>query len=1325
MLLLGRTLCASALWTPAARLAELLRQRHPGLADLITARLAVEGEDWQTLDRLAPRFAHGERAADFALEQARAALRQGRAELVSSLLATHGASWAEQGAIISIRLLLLRGEATAAWHRLEPLLSSLPWSGEARALAALAQPAAAEQHWREAFARHPRLAEARCNRARHRLARGDVAGALEDARLALDAKPWLDAALQLGLQALWRANRMAEALHLADQGLAAKPSGFRAALRLDALRQTRRDAEELRRELTAAEQAWPEDPDVALPLAIGWQMLREPDRAIAAYEHRLAACPEDVAARSNLATLAFEHGERERAIELWRGFGPSAPLDVRRNLAFALLDHGEAEEALDLLRSLLASDPRDALARCGLAEALAAGGDLERAWAEAEQALALAPQSPRAWMAAARLAERREGAAAALSLLRRGAAGVADPVPLREALFRHWQGHEGLAAAAEEIAGWLAAEPNEPAYRVMWANTLFHLHRGEEALAVLRAAPEPRPGVLRATEFRLLIRLDRLEEARCLAEAEIARRPERGGAHGDLAEALYKLGRREEALAALREGMAREPRHRGLLDQLMGQLFAANREAEAVAAARQQAERYGEERDWRRLLAALVQAGRHADAISLSRTRLAAEPRSQFWRLALVKGLHHLGERAEAITLAEAAWRSAPRNVTWGGMLIDLLSSEGRYAEALEVASQLAENSVDRPDEAQRIAALQLDMGQPEAARELLERALRRQPRHLGLYRALARTLRRLAAAEARKSLVRQALQRLPVERAMPWALQEAIDLGEEALVAAEVQAWVSRAPHSMEAQWALHEWAKAFRRPALAAAALEAIERLRPGHPRALEAKVRLASEQWRSSAAIALARRLCALRPDRPEHWRLLLSEQMKAGDFSEFDVIWDRLERLWGQERYAEYSSFFFNINCHPHWSAERIATFHRDWHRHAIAPRLPKPRPHENVPDPERRLRIGYLSPDFRRHAVAYFSEPLLMGHDREQFDLVAYAHLEPGAADAHTERFRSHVHDWVEIGRMSPAELEKRIRQDRIDILVDLAGHTANNSLMVMARRPAPVQASWIFGAGQTTGLPEVDYLLGDTETLPLDFEPLVAERVLRLPVLGLPFRPADDFLEPLSPPCLAAREIVFGVLCRPLRTNRLTIRVWARILLALPQAVLRFDHVPYVEPDIQARLRDEFAGQGVGPERLRFCNTRPHWQALREIDVLLDAFPAGSGTVVSESLWMERLAVTLRSRPAMGRIGAAQLAALGLAEECVAGDEEEYVRKAVALAGNRRRLAELSHGLRERMRRSRLMDYEGYGKDVAALYRGMWRDWCRTQNLIRNSEPRP
>jgi predicted O-linked N-acetylglucosamine transferase (SPINDLY family) len=171
--------------------------------------------------------------------------------------------------------------------------------------------------------------------------------------------------------------------------------------------------------------------------------------------------------------------------------------------------------------------------------------------------------------------------------------------------------------------------------------------------------------------------------------------------------------------------------------------------------------------------------------------------------------------------------------------------------------------------------------------------------------------------------------------------------------------------------------------------------------------------------------------------------------------------------------------------------------------------------------------------------------------------------------------------------------------------------------------------------------------------------------------------------------------------------------VWAEILRKLPTAKIRFDHVPYAELDLQKRIKASFLEYGIQEEQLIFKNTRPHWQVYQEIDMQLDPFPAGSGTTITEGIWMERVAIALRSRPPMGRIAVAQLSALNLEAFCCADNEADYIEKAVALANNPELLREISSNLREKMRKSRLMNYSAYADDVAVLYRQMWLDYCK------------
>jgi tetratricopeptide (TPR) repeat protein len=422
--------------------------------------------------------------------------------------------------------------------------------------------------------------------------------------------------------------------------------------------------------------------------------------------------------------------------------------------------------------------------------------------------------------------------------------------------------------------------------------------------------------------------------------------------------------------------------------------------------------------------------------------------------------------------------------------------------EAICVLNQLAEKSSYRPDLTVAVAELMSREGASKAAAKLLEAALIRSPAHFELWLQKAQQHKNYDDIAAETQTWQEMLARFPARR---WAgaIPDLVRLGLLESMQDALNVWRAAEPGNPEPWWAALRVAKETKNYSLALQHLIRIEALRGPSANVYVERAAIFQEQWKLSDAIVELRKAIKLRPDVPDFYEKLLNIEVKAGNFDEFDELMAKLEHMLGDHRYLRYANFFFNINCHPTWSAAEVWRFYRDWYVRSIKPDLPIPIQHKNTSDPTRRLRIGYVSPDFHRHAVAYFSEPLLIKHDREQFELFAYAHLDPNQADQYTERYKSYFHHWTEIRCMSDDELERRIRDDGIDILVDLAGHTSNHRLKLFIRKPAPIQASYVFGAGQTTGLPEVDYLICDTLTVPPEHEDCIAEKVKRLPFPGL------------------------------------------------------------------------------------------------------------------------------------------------------------------------------------------------------------------------------
>ena len=415
---------------------------------------------------------------------------------------------------------------------------------------------------------------------------------------------------------------------------------------------------------------------------------------------------------------------------------------------------------------------------------------------------------------------------------------------------------------------------------------------------------------------------------------------------------------------------------------------------------------------------------------------------------------------------------------------------------------------------------------------------------------------------------------------------------------------------------------------------------------------------------------------------------------------------------------HSNILFCLNYRPELSAEAIFAEYRDWDRRHALPLLGDPHFDTDARD-GRRLRVGYVSPDLRQHAVALFAEPLLAAHDRGSVELYCYA--EVPAPDAVTKRFEALADHWRPTVGMSDDDLAALIRRDRIDVLVDLAGHTAGNRLQVFARKPAPVQVSYLLGHGYSTGLTAMDGFLADEMLAPDGSEGLFSERLVRLARIPLAYRPPDDMPPVSPPPMLANGHITFGYFGRTVRLNDGVIEAWARILLGVSGARLMLNSGPFAEPAGCEQMAARFAAFGIGRERLDLICTSPQtrtWAAYGAVDIALDPFPHNAGTTTIEALWQGVPVVSLVGRPTVGRFGAAILHAIGL-DDWLTESVDAYVARAIAAAADRATLTGLREELRPRFAASPLRDEAGLAREVEAAYRALWDAWRSGDALVR------
>ena len=364
------------------------------------------------------------------------------------------------------------------------------------------------------------------------------------------------------------------------------------------------------------------------------------------------------------------------------------------------------------------------------------------------------------------------------------------------------------------------------------------------------------------------------------------------------------------------------------------------------------------------------------------------------------------------------------------------------------------------------------------------------------------------------------------------------------------------------------------------------------------------------------------------------------------------------------------------------------------------------------DPARRLRVGYLSPDFRGHSVAYFFEPLLARHDRGQVE--AWCLYAGTAADATNARLRGLSDRWIDCAQMTDDELARRIRAEGIDILVDLAGHTRGNRLAVFARRPAPIQVTWL-GYPTGTGFDAIDYRLTDGIVDPPDEASPGAETLVRLPHSYYCYRPPVESPPVGALPALAAGHVTFGSFNHTAKCSDATLALWGRLLSRLPGARLKLKSRNLAEEGMRAHFRARLAGVGVAAERVSLVGweaaTANHLAHYDTVDIGLDTWPYNGATTTCEALWMGVPVVTLAGNTHASRMGASILAAAGAAD-LVTTTPDAYVDRCVALAGDLPQLGTRRDGLRNTLRGSPLMDEAGFARAVEARYRDMWRAWC-------------
>ncbi len=745
------------------------------------------------------------------------------------------------------------------------------------------------------------------------------------------------------------------------------------------------------------------------------------------------------------------------------------------------------------------------------------------------------------------------------------------------------------------------------------------------------------------------------------------------------------------------------------------------------------------------------QAGRLAEAEHLYRQILAVQPDEP-------DVLHHLGIIAFQAGRVDAAAEMISRSLQVRPGVAAVLGTYGAALRLLgrldEAVAVLMEASAQEPASwhFNNLGNALKDQGRPEDATAAYARAIELQPDYADAHYHLGLAQLDLGNSSAAVAALRRAIALQP--DVLSSAIAGLLALGDPADAAALLMELLDQYPDRA----AIHYHLGLVRRSEgcieEALACFEAALMLRMDYAEAQNERGIALSQMKRHAEALATMHRLCQSAPGNVNYWYNYGTAAIVADEIDQsllacskaFEL--DRLAPnvlnnlgsalkeagrldeaidLYKEAAYATHSlmagsNWVYMLHFHPGYDAAAIDRAAREWDAMFAAPLRQEIAPCLNNRDPQRRLRIGYVSPDFRGQAEAFFVLPLLESHDHERFEIHCYSSVRQ--PDPVTERHRAAADVWHEVAALSDAELAERVRADEIDILVDLTMQMGYNRLPVFARKPAPVQVAWLAYPG-TTGLATMDYRITDGFMDPEGAdESCYSEKSIRLPDSWCCYDPLGELPDPGPPPAISARFLTFGSLNAFYKLNQKVVELWAQVMHVVAGSRLLLLAPPGAHRE---RLCQQFGECGIAAERIEFVgrqSRRAYLEAYQRIDIAMDPFPYNGITSTCDALWMGVPVVSRIGTRAAARAGLSLLSAAGR-PEWVAQSDAEFVAIAAGLAADLDELASLRCGLRESVANSPLADGRRFAKNLETAYRDMWATWCggRAKPLAPPSAP--
>jgi protein O-GlcNAc transferase len=714
--------------------------------------------------------------------------------------------------------------------------------------------------------------------------------------------------------------------------------------------------------------------------------------------------------------------------------------------------------------------------------------------------------------------------------------------------------------------------------------------------------------------------------------------------------------------------------------QLAMQNHQAGRLAEAEKFCRQALSRQPENADALHLLGVIAtQVGQLDAGVELIRRAIAINPAMPHYHINLGNTLREKGLLDEAIAGYRQALRLKPDFAVAHNNLGNALSDKGLPDEAITACREALRLRPDYADAHNNLGVALRDNGQLDEAIAAYREALRLSPDYAEIHNNLGNALQDRGLLDEAIAAYRQTL------RLKPDNAEAHSNLG------------------SALAGKGLVDEAIAAYRQAL---------RLKPGLSMAHNNLGNALCKQGLLDEAIAACREAIRLKPDYADAHTNLGGALFDGGLLDEAIAAYRQAVTL-EPDSAAFHGNVVLTLHYHGRSEPRMLLDESLQWARQHADPLKRFISSHANDRSPDRRLKIGYVSPDFRNHPVGRFLLPLLGAHDPAQIEVFCYSDtIRP---DAITQRIRGYAHQWRSVFGLTDTQVAEQIRRDQIDILVDLAGHTSKNRLLVFARKPAPVQVTWL-GYPDTTGLGTMDYRLTDAfADPPGTSDTLCSERLIRLPHTAWCYQAPEENLPPDDKEVSDATPITFCSFNNFSKVTKAMLELWAEILRQVPGSRLLIKARVLGCQSVQQRVRQMMEAAGVTSDRLELQGWQKsfeeHLASYRQVHLALDTFPYHGTTTTCEALWMGIPVITLAGKTHVSRVGVSLLSNIAL-PELVADSPERYVRLASDLAKDAPRLNGLGSGLRERMRRSPLMDAPRFAADVESAYRDAWRRWC-------------